>query len=165
MRFTRLNLWCCGRRRGQFRLERSPAVCGIWPVTHREVVPPAQRGPGTVRRPPGGLGGASGTPPERFRACSALANPHGVTHHPEVGQGVTVHGVSSGRARSEWFCDVQGSLDSGGGGEELRDGKAGHAHFTDPGQLVEHPQGRASGRSPQASIWLRQTVHHSRTAC
>ena len=91
MRCTRLNLWCCGRRRGQFRLERSPAVCGIWPVTHREVVPPAQRGPGTVRRPPGGLGGASGTPPERFRACSALANPHGVTHHPEVRQGEQGH--------------------------------------------------------------------------
>ena len=92
------------------------------------------------RRPPGGLGGASGTPPERFRACSALANPHGVTHHPEFGQGVTVHGVSSGRARSEWFCDVRGSLGSGGGGEERRDGKAGHAHVTDPGQLVEQPQ-------------------------
>ena len=67
MRCTRLNLWCCGRRRGQFRLERSPAVCGIWPVTHREVVPPAQRGPGTVRRPPGGLGGASGTLPGMLR--------------------------------------------------------------------------------------------------
>ena len=67
MRCTRLDLWCCGRRRGQFRLERSPAVCGIWPVTHREVVPPAQRGsghgPSTSWRPRRGLRDASGHAP------------------------------------------------------------------------------------------------------
>jgi len=32
------------------------------------------------------------------------------------------------------------SMGSGGGGEELGDGKAGHAHVTDPGQLVEQPR-------------------------
>ena len=48
MRCTRLNLWFRGRRCGQFRPHRSPGVCGIWSVTHLEVVPPAQRGSGNV---------------------------------------------------------------------------------------------------------------------
>ena len=46
-------------------------------------------------------------------------------------------GVSSGRTTGDWFCDVRGSLRSGGGGEDLGDGKAGHARGANPGQVVE----------------------------
>ena len=60
---------------------------------------------------------------------------------------VTVHGVSWERAPGDWFCHVRGNLGSGGCGEELGDGKAGHARGADPGQVGEeveavHPAGR-----------------------
>ena len=56
-------------------------------------------------------------------------------------------GVSWGRAPGDWFCHVRGNLGSGGGGEELGDGKAGHDRGADPGQVGEevqavHPAGR-----------------------
>jgi hypothetical protein len=51
------------------------------------LVPPARRGfRARADDLSGGLGGTSGTPPERLRAFSALACPHGVTHFPGVGQ-------------------------------------------------------------------------------
>ena len=55
--------------------------------------------------------------------------------------------VSWERATGDWSCHVRGSLGSGGGGEELGDGKVGHARGADLGQVGEqvqavHPAGR-----------------------
>ena len=44
MRCTMRDLWCRGRRRGQVRLDRSPGVCGTWPVTHRSWFHPSGGG-------------------------------------------------------------------------------------------------------------------------
>ena len=60
---------------------------------------------------------------------------------------LTVHGVSWERATGDWSCHVRDSLGSGGGGEELGDGKVGHARGADLGQVGEqvqavHPAGR-----------------------
>ena len=67
-------------------------------------------------------------------------------------------GVSWERAPGDWSCHVRGSLGSGGSGEELGDGKVGHARGADPGQVGEqvqsvHPAGRTTeaGTSSQNS--------------
>ena len=72
MRCTMRDLWCRGRRRGQVRLDRSPGVCGIRPVTHREVVPPAKR---QVRSRAADLLEASAGPRRDLRDASGHAPP------------------------------------------------------------------------------------------
>lgn len=52
------------------------------------VVPPSRRGSG--HSPPTPREASAG-PPERFRKCSTLANPHAVKHQLKVGQGEQAH--------------------------------------------------------------------------
>ena len=75
-----------------------------------------------------------------------------------IGPGVTVHRVSWERATSDWSCHVRGSLGSDGGGEDLGNGKAGHARGADLGQVGEqvqavHPAGRRDRQLGVTARW------------